>query len=106
MLWVEEVKQLLQNGLYIDNLRRIQTVAWEAVKNNQAMCPAYIICQIAADIADDWEDRPLLVSEAERIEAALRPSIEAVLDAVLNNSSQTEIMASLNVLIEQRVIVL
>ncbi|PZR82547.1 MAG: hypothetical protein DLM68_15860 [Hyphomicrobiales bacterium] len=79
MQWATNIKKLLKDGLYVHNLRRIEDVAWEAVKNGQSPCPAYVIFQISRGIADCWDDGPLLVTEAKRVEDALRPSIEAVL---------------------------
>lgn len=90
MQWATKIKKLLQDGLYVNNLELIGDAAWEAVKSGQSMFPAYVIQQISRDISACWDDGPLLANEAKRVEDALRPSMEAVLDSVLSNASQAD----------------
>lgn len=44
-----------------------------------------------------------MANEAKRVEDALRPTMEAVLDAVLSNASQAHFVASLEARIKKRV---
>ncbi len=74
------------------------------MKSDQSTFPAYAIQQISPDIAGCWNDVPLLANEAKRVEDALRPSLEAVLDAVLSSASQADIVASVETLIKKRVL--
>jgi hypothetical protein len=103
MQWAWKIKKLLQDGLYIDNLRRIVDETSEAVKGGQSTIPAYVIQQISIYILNQWDDVPLLVTEQKRVEEALLPAMEAVLNAVLSNASQAEIVASVEALIKKRV---
>jgi len=84
-------------------MERIEDEAWEAVKSGQSTFPAYVIQQVSRDIAACWDGVPLSANEATRVEDALRPSMEAVLDSVLSNASQAHIVASVEALIKKRV---
>jgi hypothetical protein len=103
MQWATKIKKHLQDGLYVNTLQLIGDEAWEAVKVGQSTFPAYVIQQISRDILACWDDVPLAVAEANRVEDALRPLMEAVLDAILSNASQAHIVASVEALIKKRV---
>ena len=103
MQGAEKIKKLLQDGLYVNNLRLIADEASGAVKSGQSAIPAYVIQQISLYILRCWDDGPLYVSEQKRVEDALRPTMEAVLDAVLSNASQAHFVASLEACIKKRV---
>jgi hypothetical protein len=99
MEWVNQVKQLLQGGVYVNNLRSIVDISSNGLNDRNSILPAYIIKQIAVNILDYWEGRPLRVTEQRFVEDAIRPPFEAVLDNMLRKAPQTEIIASLEGLV-------
>ena len=103
MKWASKIKELLEDGLFVNNLRKIEEVAWEAVKHGQSKFPSYIVYKISGGLANYWDDIPLSVDEFKRVDDALRPPMRVLIDAVLSNASQAEIVASVEALIKMHV---
>ncbi|MGB6175940.1 MAG: hypothetical protein WBF43_06315 [Methylocella sp.] len=86
--------------MYVNNSRPIEDEAREAAKSGQSTFPAYVFQQFSRDIAACWNEVPLLANEAVQVEDALRPSMEAVLEAVLSNALLVHIVAFVEALIK------
>lgn len=100
MEWIKQIKQLLQEGVYVKTLRSIEDASLKGLKGSKSTLPVYVIGQIARNVLDSWEGRPLRLNEQKLVEDALRPSMEAVLDNLLRKASQSEIIASLEALVK------
>jgi len=99
MEWVNEIKQLLADGLYPDNLRRIIECCERGLKEGQHVLPAYVIRSVIGDLQRDWEGRAVLVAEARRTETELRPLLEAVAAGLLRGDSLQAMSAPLDTLV-------
>jgi hypothetical protein len=98
MEWATKVEELLQRGLYVNNLRKIEDVAWEE-KGGQSKLPPYIVYKISSGLANRWDEIPLPVAEQKRVEDALLPPMRSV----LSNAPQDEIVAFIEALIKKQV---
>jgi len=83
MNWVTELKQLLDDGLYLHNLRRMTECCERGLKEGQHVLPAYVLRSVIADLHREWEGRAVRVEEVRRSEARLRPALEAVVASLL-----------------------
>jgi hypothetical protein len=82
MDWVSELGTRLGEGLYIHNLRQITECCERGMKEGPAVLPAYVIRSVIADLARDWEGRAVHVEEVRRVEAALRPVLQQIVEAL------------------------
>ncbi len=82
MDWVSDLRQLLAEGLYPHNLRRIMECCDRGLKENQQALAAYVIRSVSGDLLREWEGQAVLVEEARRAERELRPTLEAVVAAL------------------------
>lgn len=99
MEWVNELKQLAADGLYPDNLRRIMECCERGLKEGRHILPAYVIRSVIGDLQREWEGRAVLVEEARRTEAELRPLLEAVATSLLRGDSVQAIATPLDALV-------
>lgn len=82
MDWVSELNTRLGEGLYLHNLRQITECCERGLKEGQGVLAAYVIRSVITDLHRDWEGRAVLVEEVRKVEAALRPALDAVVEAL------------------------
>jgi hypothetical protein len=97
--WANEIKQLLADGLYLHNLRRIMECCEQGFKEEQHALPAYVIRSVIADLHREWEGQAVRVDDARRTETRLLPHLEAVVAALLRGDSLEAISAPLSSLV-------
>lgn len=97
--WANEIKQLLADGLYMHNLRRIMECCEQGIKEEEHALAAYVIRSVVADLHREWEGQAVRVDDARRTETRLRPPLEAVVAALLRGDSPEAISAPLNALV-------
>lgn len=82
MPWVSDLKQLLGEGLYLHNIRRIIECCDRGLKEEQHALAAYVVRSVVADLQRDWEGQAVTVEEARRVEARLLPALSAVVAGI------------------------
>lgn len=100
MNWVSELKQRMADGLYLHNLQQITECCERAMKESHAVIPAYVIRSVIADLHRDWEGRAVLVDEARRVEAVLRPALDQVVEALLHGEPPQAVVDHLERLVK------
>jgi hypothetical protein len=92
MQWIKQTKQLVHDGIYVANLRLMVAAASRGMEIDARVIPTFVIRQIALSVLDMWEGRPLRQREHRIVEEGLRPSFEALLDAMLKEASREDII--------------
>jgi hypothetical protein len=78
MDWVSDLKQLLGEGLYPHNLRRIMECCDRGLKENEQALAAFVIRGVVGELLREWEGQAVTVAETRRAERQLQPALEAV----------------------------
>jgi hypothetical protein len=52
MWWAAKIKELLEKGLYVNNLREVGDIAWEEVKGGQSKFAPFVMYQICGGLAE------------------------------------------------------
>lgn len=78
MDWVADLKQLLGEGLYPHNLRRIMECCDHGLKEDEQALAAFVIRGVVGELLREWEGQAVTVEEARRAERQLKPRLEAV----------------------------
>jgi len=100
MQWIKQIKQLVQDGIYIKNLNLIVVAASKGLAaGNNFILPAFIIREVADSVVSLWEGQVVRLSEQSIVEEGLRPAFNALLDAMLRNAPKSEVIASAEALI-------
>jgi len=79
----DQIRTAIGRGLALDNLREITDLSLSALQSNTSAHPAVfmVLASLSRWVADAWEDIPLPSEVADRIDSALRPCMEALLNA-------------------------
>ena len=65
---IEGLQEKLDKGLYIDNLYEMASLCRQQALDTTLPLPFWVLQKMFLDIATAWEDRPLPVEEAERLQ--------------------------------------
>ena len=66
----------------MDNLSEMSVLCRTLALDGKSPTAFFVLEKVLSRIADDWEDRPLTVEEAQYVESQLRPQVERVMDAI------------------------
>jgi len=97
--WANEIRQLLADGLYMHNLRRIMECCEQGLKEEEHALAAYVIRSVIADLHREWEGQAVRVDDARRTESRLRPPLEAVVTALSRRDSLQALAGPLEALV-------
>ena len=85
----DEIRTAIGRGFSVDNLRTITNLSL-AILQKRPLHPAIFltIATVAGWVADAWDDIPLLVAVADRVEGQLKPHLEILLNVAEGSSDQ------------------
>ena len=96
---IDALKERLKKGLYINNLYEMATLCRRQAMDTSVPLPFWVLDRIFLDIAYAWEDRPLPVEEAERLQKRILAPIRDVMTAIEKRASPAELYRLLNTLL-------
>ena len=91
---------VLNKGLYIDNFYEITKICKDlSTQNTQYAWVFFIFNKLFYDLAYDWEDRPVKVSEGDYLEKNISPSIKEIIKNLKEEKSISQIVNNVNILV-------
>ncbi len=96
---IEQLNERLKKGLYIENLHEMASLCRQQALDTTLPLPFWVLQKMFLDIATAWEDRPLPVEEAERLEKRILAPIREVMTATEKRASHAELYRLLNTLL-------
>ena len=103
MDWVGDLRQLVAEGLYLHNLRRILECCDRGLKEEERALAAYVVRSVVADLLREWEGRAVTVEETRRAERELKPRLIAVASALERGDSPVPLAPLLGELVRTSV---
>ena len=99
MDWVSDLKQLLGEGMYPHNLRRIMECCDRGLKENEQALAAFVIRSLVGELLREWEGQAVTVAETRRAERQLTPRLEAVVAGLQRGQPAATLGAPLDELV-------
>lgn len=99
MDWVSDLKQLLGEGLYPHNLRRIMECCDRGLKENEQALAAFVIRSVVGELLREWEGQAVAVAETRRAEKQLKPCLEAVVAGLQKHEPAAKLAGALEELV-------
>lgn len=99
MDWVSDLEQLVAEGLYLHNLRRILECCDRGLKEEERALGAYVVRSVVGDLLREWEGRAVTVEETRRAERELKPRLTAVAAALERREPPARLAPLLNELV-------
>ena len=91
-----EIRDALSRGFYVENLRAITNLSLKTLQQDEPKNPAvfHALASVSHWVADAWDDVPIIMQVANRVEGQLKPELEALLNAA--DGIPEEVCAALN----------
>jgi hypothetical protein len=70
---IQQARQKLDLGLYVENLRNLANLFRQMALSTEWASACFVLSEVADSMATRWEGMPIEVSEARAIEERLRP---------------------------------
>jgi len=90
----QQLLETLRQGFYVDNLRKASRISLDLALKSEDTAALFVVNRILSSIADYWDDRPIIVEEAQIVENGINPSIINLIEA-LESSASSEIVVTL-----------
>ena len=94
-----ELKQKLDRGLYINNLREMIGQCMKLARTVNEPLAFYVLACIFDDIIRNWEERPLSTAEVREMEEKICSELESVLTSVSAGHQSQQTWDDLNTLV-------
>jgi len=91
-----QLREKLRQGFYLDNLYEMVHLCKSLALDNISPAPFFFMEHIFLDIARQWEDKPLVVEEANLVESKIYKPLEELIEGIATNASSEEIFTLLN----------
>ena len=95
----DELRERLDDGLHLENLRSLRAGAYDLALHAEAPLAAYLIAGVLWDLETRWNDVPVEVSEIEGAEATLIPLLARAIDAAQGSGDATALGPELDQLV-------
>lgn len=97
---LQQIRTAIDRGLAIDNLRSITNLSLKVLEEDAPRHPSvfFVLASLSRWVADAWDDFPLSVQVANRVDGQLRAHLVALLDAA--SGSPAEVSAALDAVAE------
>jgi hypothetical protein len=101
MDWVSDLRQLLGEGLYPHNLRRIMECCDRGLKEQEQALAAFVIRGVVGELLREWEGQAIAVAETRRVESQLKPCLEAVVGGLQKHEPASRLAGALEELVRR-----
>lgn len=92
----QDIRTTLSRGFSVDNLRTITNLALKTLQQGNPKHPAifHALASVSRWVADAWDNLPITVKVADRVEAQLKPCLEALIEVA--DGTSTEVCGALD----------
>ena len=97
--WIAFARQKLKKGFYSNNLSDLAKHFREMSISTKWHSVCFILYEACLAIVRNWDERPVTVQEAKKVETILSPAFFAVLDTIELNPSPKNLLASMDELV-------
>jgi hypothetical protein len=98
---VPVLRSLVKEGLYVDNLRKLQRLSGELVSASEYPVEFFVLETIFYDLRMAWDDRPVTEQEYNNVQNRLSGLIQDLLAALEERMENRLITEKLGILIRE-----
>ncbi len=96
MTKLQKLRERLDKGFYVDNLYEMARICKSLALETSSPTPFFVMRQIFLNIANYWEDRPVIEEEAKLVEVEIIKPIRELVAAIEAKGSNDQIYNILN----------
>ena len=96
---LQQLWERLDRGFYVDNINEMAGLCRHLAQEFKNPAPFFIIEQVFKGISKYWEDRPVIVEEAELVENELKQPLKDLMAGLSADASEAQVLKLLNNLI-------
>ena len=93
---LQQLREKLKQGFYADNLYEMADLCKDLALDSTNQVPFFVMQQIFSNIAEYWDERPVIVEEAKLVEVEMTKSLKDLIDGIEANASSGQIVHLLN----------
>lgn len=96
MTKLQQLRERLDKGFYVDNLYEMVRICKSLALETSSPTPFFVMRQIFLNIANYWEDRPVIVEEAKLVEVEIIKPMMNLIETIEAKGSNDQIYNFLN----------
>lgn len=93
---LEELRELLKKGLYLQNLYMMTSLCAELAKVSKIPLPYYFLKSVFLDITQRWEGEALPADKADVSQSFLLPEINNLIKLIEDDASKEALFDAMN----------
>lgn len=93
---IQQLREKLERGFYVNNLYEMTTLCKSLALDSSRPTPFFVMQQIFLNIANYWDEKPLIVEEAKLVEVEMKKSLKDLIDGIEVDASSGQIVHLLN----------
>jgi len=93
---LQKLREKLERGFYVKNLEEMALLCKDLALDSTSPTPFFVMLHIFSNIANYWDEKPLIVEEAKLVEAEMSKPLKDLIDGIEANVSSDQIVHLLN----------
>lgn len=86
------LREKLKQEFNTDNLYEMSRLCKALALESNSQAPFFIMQKVFSDIADYWDENPVIVEEAKLVQDELAKSLRELIDAIENSATTEQVM--------------
>jgi len=93
---LQKLREKLEQGFYVRNLADMASLCKGLALDSINPTPFFVMQRIFSDIANNWDEKPIIVEEVKLVEAEMVKPLKDLIDGLEANASNDHILQLLN----------